>query len=162
MASTQPPTDEQTRNCPDCGDEMDYDVIREHGTEFATTLYQGWWCSNCSKGMVHCDDCNSLHHPDFECAPKKKARLENAREQWGGVAEIPRYGFIDIDDCELIDDNTAVYSKDGRCPHCGGDLIFELRRNPRFAHQRPHPDPEYTAIAEYCSKITDGCSYRRA
>jgi hypothetical protein len=152
--------DAQTRNCPDCSEEMEYDVIREHGTRKETTLYQGWWCSNCRKGMVACGECDSLHHPDFECEPKRKARFKAAQEAFGGKVEIPRHGTISIDDCETIDEGTPVYIIDDGCPHCEGDLIFELVRNDGFAEKRP-PTVEYEAICEYCSQLNDGCSYRR-
>lgn len=154
--------DAQTRDCPDCGEKMEYDVIREHGCEFETTLYQGWYCSSCLKGMVACGECDGLHHPDYECQPKRKARLEAAQEAFGGKVEIPRHGTVSIDDCETIDEGTPVYIIDGGCPDygCEGDLIFELVRNDGFAENRP-PEVEYEAICEYCSQLNDGCSYRR-
>jgi hypothetical protein len=153
--------DAQTRNCPDCSEEMEYDVIREHGTRKETTLYQGWWwCSNCRKGMVACGECDSLHHPDFECEPKRKARFKAAQEAFGGKVEIPRHGTVSIDDCETIDEGTPVYIIDDGCPDCEGDLIFELVRNSDFAEKHP-PKVEYEAICEYCSQLNDGCSYRR-
>lgn len=155
--------DAQTRDCPDCGEEMNYDVIREHGCEFETTLYQGWYCSSCLKGMIACGECDSLHHPDYECQPKRKARLEAAQEAFGGKVEIPRHGTVSIDDCETIGEGTPVYIIDDGCPDydCEGDLIFELVRNDGFAEKRP-PEVEYEAICEHCSRLDEGeCSYRR-
>jgi hypothetical protein len=162
MSSTQSDrngSDEQTRNCPDCGNEMEYDVIREHGCEFETTLYMGWWCSSCSNGMIHCGDCDSLHHPDYECEPQRNARIEAAREDMGGTAKIPRQGLVDIE-THGTDDEPPLYVIDGGCPHCDGDLVFVLVRNDGFAKQRPVPDPEYEAVAEHCSQLNEGCSYR--
>lgn len=156
--------DAQTRDCPDCGEEMEYDIIREHGCEFETTLYLGWWCSNCHKGMVGCGECDSLHHPDYECQPKQEARFEAAQDELGGKAKIPRYGVMSLEECETTEDNGLVYIVEDRCPHsgCDGDLVFELVRNDGFAKQYPHViEYEYEAIFEHCSRLDEGCSYRR-
>lgn len=168
MSSTQSTgngSEEQTRNCPDCGEEMKYDAIREHGTEFETTEYMGWWCSSCCQGMWHCGECDSLHHPDFECLPKQEARLKEAQEEVGGKAKIPRYGKIPIEQCETTDDGDPVYIVEDRCPNteCNGDLIFALVRNDNFAKKYPDIiEYEFEAIFEYCSELEDGeCSYRR-
>jgi hypothetical protein len=163
MSSTQSDrngSDEQTRNCPDCGNEMEYDAIREHGCEFETTLYMGWWCSSCRNGMIACGDCDSLHHPDYECEPQRTARIEAAIEDMGGKATIPRHGLVDIE-THGTDDDPPLYVIDGGCPSCDGDLVFVLVRNEEFAKRRPVPNPEYKAVAEHCSQLDEGCSYRR-
>ncbi|WP_273837251.1 hypothetical protein [Halococcus sp. PRR34] len=157
--------DAQTRDCPDCGEEMTYDAIREHGTEFETTLYQGWWCSSCVQGMVECGECDSLHHPDFECEPKQEARIEAAREDLGGKAKLPRYGVVSLEECDTIDDGTPVYIVEDRCPNhdCDGDLVFRLVRNDDFTDRYPHEITfEYEAVLEYCTEFEDGdCSYHK-
>lgn len=157
--------DVQTRNCPDCGDEMEYDVIREHGTELETTLYQGWWCSSCHQGNIECGDCDSLHHPDFKCEPKQGALFEKARDELGGKTKVPRYGIIPLEECDTIDGGTPVYIVEDRCPNydCDGDLVFRLVRNEDFADQYPHDITyEYESILEYCTEFEDGdCSYHK-
>ena len=156
--------DASTRNCPDCGTAMSHEVITEDGTPQETTLYQGWWCPSCSRGMIYCGECDDLHHPDRICEPKRKARLEAAQEAFGGKATIPGHGTVDVDNCETIGEGTPVYIIDDGCPEddCNGDLVIELVHNEDFAEQCP-PDIEYEPICEYCSEFDhaddDACSH---
>jgi hypothetical protein len=153
----------QTRNCPDCGSELEYDVITEHGTEEETTLYEGWYCSSCLKGMVGCAHCESLHHPDVICEAERKARLEAAKEKYGSMAKVPDHGLVPVEECETIGEGTLVYIIDEGCPEpdCDGDLIFEMVQKSDFAEGR-RPRAEYQPICDYCSEFDDGeCSHRR-
>ncbi|GAA0449008.1 hypothetical protein MUK72_15105 (plasmid) [Halococcus dombrowskii] len=164
MSSTSADGDEgQTRDCPDCGSEMEYDVIKEAGNEQQTTLYEGWWCSSCRCGMVACEHCDGLHHPDFICEPERKARLEAAKEKYGSTAKVPGHGLVPLEECETIGKGTPVYIIDDGCPEddCDGDLVFEMVKTSDFAKGR-RPEAEYQPICDYCSKFDDGeCSHRR-
>lgn len=163
MDSTQFTRDEQTRDCPTCGGEMEYDVICEHGAEDKTTLYMGWWCSSCRQGMIACGKCDSLHHPDTVCEPKRKARVDEAREAYGNKAKVPGHGIVPIEECEIIGKETPVYIIDDACPNpeCNGALIFEMVQKTNFAQGR-RPEAEYQPICDYCSELDDGkCSHRR-
>jgi hypothetical protein len=153
----------QTRNCPDCGSEMNHEIITEHGTRWETTLYKGWWCSSCGRGMVDCGECDSLHHPDFICEPKRKARLEAAKEDYGSKAKVPGHGIIPVEELETIGEGTPVYVIEDGCPNlkCDGDRVFEMVQDDNFATGR-RPTAEYQAICDYCSEFDNGeCAYRQ-
>jgi hypothetical protein len=153
----------QTRDCPDCGSEMEFQIIIEHGCEFETTQYQGWWCSSCSKGMIACGECDGLHHPDFICEPQRKARLEAAKDEYGGTAKVPGHGIIPVEELETIGEGTPVYVIEDGCPNpdCDGDHIFEMVEDSNFAKGR-RPTAEYQPICDYCSEFGDGeCTYRQ-
>ena len=149
--------DEPTRNCPDCGSELDYDIITEHGTRYETTEYMGWWCENCGKGMTECEHCDSLHHPDRTCEPQRKAEFEQARDVYGQKAQVPGVGEVSLDECETQGEGTLIYVEEDGCPDCGGDVIHELIPDENFA--RFPANYEFTAILLFCTE--DDCTHRK-
>ena len=163
--STDGGSDAQSPNCPDCGDDLDYEIITEDGTRRETTKYAGWWCRNCVKGMTHCGACDSLHHPDHECIPLLHGRVREAYSELSGMAEIPGEGTIPIDECELNGQGCAVFRKDD-CPmtDCDGDHLYILKHDQRFLDGQ-FPTPEYTTVAERCSEFDhqddDACSFHK-
>ena len=163
--STDGGSDAQSPNCPDCGDDLDYEIITEDGTEHETTKYAGWWCRNCVKGMTHCEHCADLHHPDRICEAERKARLEAAQEAFGGTAAIPGHGAVDVDDLETIGEGTPVFILEDGCPEddCDGDLVYHLVSSDDFAEGEP--SAEYEPVAEHCSNFDhqddDACTYHR-
>jgi hypothetical protein len=153
----------QTRNCPDCGTELEFDIITEHGTEEETTMYEGLWCSTCRRGMVACSGCNGLHHPDRICEPKREARLEAAKEMYGDKAKVPGHGIIPVEELETIGEGTLVFIDEDGCPKsdCDGDLVFEMVEVADFANIH-HPKPKYQPMCDYCTEFDNGnCTHRR-
>lgn len=141
------------RQCPECGAEMERDVISEHGNENATTEYMGWWCPD-HGGHIECDACDLLHHPDHVCEAKRADRFAETR----GVGVIPNGPTISIEDCYNVSDGTATYRHDGGCPDCGGDLEVFLEQTEEMT---PPIGPEWQPYAERCTQYGDGCDHRQ-
>ncbi|MFC6965003.1 hypothetical protein [Halocatena marina] len=142
-----------TRPCPDCGTELEHDVITETGNENATTHYMGWWCPE-HGGHIECDACDQPHHPDYVCASKRSARFAETR----GMGVLPNGTSIEIEDCYDVGNGWATYRLEEGCRHCGGDLEVFLEQTQETT---PPIGPEWQPSAECCTQYGNGCEHRQ-
>jgi hypothetical protein len=154
----------QTRDCPACGDDLQYNGVRERKTVWKTTLSEEWWCSSCQQRIIACEHCESLHQLGDICAPKRGARFKIAKEIYGAKAKIPGEGIVPISECEAIDGVDPAYVADDGCPEdeCDGDLIHSLVQACTFTRGL-QSEAEYLASYEVCSEFEEGdngCSHR--